>query len=349
VLARGRIRQSTYGPAGAAAASRGLSLLQDQKVQDGTRAYFHVAMTEFTEWTGIAHPETLAPAALDGHVTRYLDHLFLQGFNHERGDKLLAALLHAAPELGRAAQGSFPRARAAMKGFRRLAHGLSRTPLPREAAFALIGHALALGRQEFALALTIGWDAMLRMPVDIMAFTPRWIVPPVPTAGAHRWGLLLYPEDETRRSKVAGADESVILALPVWGPCSHLLAELRSRPPSRCVWNFTAASFHTWFAEAVRATGLPATTCPYQLRHGAASSSILFGTLTIEALQARLRHGSLTSTRRYEKHTRYLAELAGLGEPLRRYGAWIHDNLTGLLLGTVPARTVPPLTKSPSC
>jgi integrase len=308
-----------------------------------------VAVSEFASWTGIARPETLAGAELDGHVTRYLDHLFLEGYNHERGDKLLAALLHLAPGLGRAAQGSFPRARAAMKGFRRLAHGLSRSPLPKEAAFALIGHSLALGRREFALALLIGWDAMLRMPVDIMGITPRWLVPPVPAAGAHRWGLLLYPEDESRRSKVAGADESVILDLPVWGPCSHLLAELRSRPPTQCVWSFTTASFSTWFAEAVRAAGLPATTCPYQLRHGAASSSILFGTLTLEALQARLRHGALASTRRYEKHTRYLSELAGLGAPLRDYGAWVHDNLTGLLLGTVPACKLPPATGSPSC
>jgi hypothetical protein len=204
VLARGRARQSTYGQAAAAASTRGLTLLQDQKVKDATRSYFDVAVAEFATWIGIARPETLPGAALDGHVTRYLDHLFLEEYNHERGDKLLAALLHLAPVLGRAAAGSFPCARAAMKGFRRLAHGLSRSPLPMEAAYALIGHSLALGRREFALALLIGWDAMLRMPVDIMGITPRWLVPPVPAAGAHRWGLLLYPEDETRRSKVAG-------------------------------------------------------------------------------------------------------------------------------------------------
>jgi hypothetical protein len=107
VLARGRARLLPYSQVAVVVPTRILTLLPDQEARDATRPYFDVAVTEFARLTSIARPEALTGAALDGHVSRYLDHLFREGFYHERRDKLLAALLHLTPELGRAAQGSY--------------------------------------------------------------------------------------------------------------------------------------------------------------------------------------------------------------------------------------------------
>ena len=59
---------------------------------------------------------------------------------------------------------TFPQAKAAIEEFRRLAHGTSQAPLPRQAVAAAIGVAAANRDREMAVALELSWDGFLRLP-----------------------------------------------------------------------------------------------------------------------------------------------------------------------------------------
>ena len=53
----------------------------------------------------------------------------------------------------------------------------------------------------------------------------------------------------------------------------------------------------------------------------------------MSSIQQRLRHVNPVSTRRYAKHTRYLAELSALPAAVRDYGAYIEEHLVAAFLG----------------
>ena len=70
------------------------------------------------------------------------------------------------------------------------------------------------------------------------------------------------------------------------------------------------------------------------MRHGAASEAALRGRSLTE-IQHRLRHTAAASTKRYEKHTRYLAELGRIPASMKAYAAVVEKHLVQILTGSV--------------
>eukprot|EP00973_Karenia_brevis_P040420 5585982-Karenia_brevis.AAC.1 len=61
-----------------------------------------------------------------------MEYQYFEGHKAEKGEKLIAAILFCAPWLGALKTMALPRARRALKGFRKMAPNSSRFPLPWE-------------------------------------------------------------------------------------------------------------------------------------------------------------------------------------------------------------------------
>ena len=143
------------------ASSRGLSFLEANRIAPGTLRYFNQEVSEFEQWLISNALGASTQEELDTVLLEYLDHLFFEGWNHDRGEKLLAGLAHLAP-LTRKGYSLEPiRARAALRGFKRLAHGASRTPLVWQGFLAIVGAEAYRNVFELSLALVIGWVGQL--------------------------------------------------------------------------------------------------------------------------------------------------------------------------------------------
>ena len=97
------------------------------------------------------------------------------------------------------------------------------------------------------------------------------------------------------------------------------------------LWTFSVKDFTTLFSEGLEELGLDTSTIPYQVRHGAASLAAVEGE-DLASIQRRLRHVNPASTRRYERHTRYLAEVNALPPAVVNYGDFIEERIVPFLL-----------------
>ena len=79
---------------------------------------------------------------------------------------------------------------------------------------------------------------------------------------------------------------------------------------------------------------------PYQVRHGGASHDAANELRSLTEIQARLRHATDATTKRYAKKVRYVAELAKLSASTVQYGDHVGENLAQALAGTL-ARAAP--------
>ena len=140
-------------------------------------------------------------------VVEMLEHLYFQGYGHGAGDYLMAAVKF----VGWVQSFSdLPRAVRALKGYRRLALGMSRGPLPWVTAAAMMGVALVAKDEEFAVVLAVQHVAYLR-PSELCNLTAGQVIRPLQGSGASSWALLLAPQEELKGSKTAEFDESVLL------------------------------------------------------------------------------------------------------------------------------------------
>ena len=124
-----------------------------------------------------AHP----PCSVGGALYEHLEDLHFQasmGCNRDRGE-LVAARGDLLPPTRK--HGSWHPARAlqALKGFRRLAPGLSRAPLPHNGLMCIIGVAVWKKEDlEFGLAVLIGFQGYLR-PSELVGLLGRQLMEPV--------------------------------------------------------------------------------------------------------------------------------------------------------------------------
>ena len=107
-------------------------------------------------------PQMLSDDLLDTMMLEYLETLYFEGHNHASGDRLMAALEYRDTQIKKGRRTVPKRARDALREFRRLAPGLSRAPLPWVALTALVGAALHINEELFALALVVQFCCYLR-------------------------------------------------------------------------------------------------------------------------------------------------------------------------------------------
>ena len=115
------------------------------------------------------------------------------------------------------------RSRNALKGFRRLAQGLSRAPLPWIAVCAILGAGLHRGLVDFSLAVLIMFIAYLR-PVELLQLTGVQLIAPLKGSGTRWWAVLIAPEELGIGTKTRQYDESVLLDWEIIPKLGSLLA-----------------------------------------------------------------------------------------------------------------------------
>ena len=146
-------------------------------------------------------------AKLDEMVVEMLELMYFQGYGHDAGDYLMAAIKF----VGWIQKFSdLPSAARALKGYRWLAPGMSRGFLAWVAAAAMMGVAMAAKDEEFAVMLVIQYVAYLR-PSELCNLTAGQVIRLLKESGIDSWALLLAPQEELKTSKTGEFDESVLL------------------------------------------------------------------------------------------------------------------------------------------
>ncbi|CAK0901668.1 unnamed protein product, partial [Prorocentrum cordatum] len=295
---------------------------QARKIRASSNVHFVTSYRNFDNWCQTHAVPVQTASEIDKAISEYMDVLYFDGMPSDVASKTIAAVRHFRPAA--VGEAELAASRAALKGFRLLAPARARQPLVREAVFCLIGLAMLDGESGFAEALSLAWDTALRLPSDLMQLRSPSLVPPQPRMEIYVWSLLLYPEETGLRSKGKQFDEGVQLTPAGSKALGPALARLRERPALAPVWDLDARRFGQLFKKYAEMINLR-DPHPYRVRHGSASWDIASGTRSLEAVQARLRHASATSTQRYSRAARYTAELELAPESVKAFGAAVAD------------------------
>ena len=316
----------------------GLTFLQKEKVGTLSQPVLLREWRCFLAWARNNGLSQASPEACLEKVPIYLDKLFFEGHGHDRGDKLVCAMRYLFPGSAMRDPQKMDGTLAALKGFRRLAHGQTRSPMAKQFLYSMVGLASYRGDQPMAVALCLGWDCYLRLPSDRVDMVGASLVPPTTGAPLRRWALLLYPEEYQKRSKTGDYDDGVFLTEAMSKALDAPLRRLRqARRADQKVWHFQAVQFRALFKELSRMLG-SADAHPYQVRHGGASCDAAEGARPLGEIQQRLRHVTDATTKRYSKKVRYVAEIAKLDNDIRQYGTFVEENLGPIVNGKMVAK-----------
>ncbi|CAK0857511.1 unnamed protein product [Prorocentrum cordatum] len=312
------------------ARSFGQYFLEVNKVTRPSALMYDRYSRDFQTWTSNDGLPLNASEDISFAMLEYLEDLYFQGHNHDSGEKVIAALEYRTPGIRSAKV--LERAKIALKGFRRLAPGLSRAPLPWIGLRALVGAALHINELEFAQCLVFLFRTYLR-PRERLGLRVDQLVPPPPGSGTKFWALLLAPEEEAIPTKTKEFDESILLDSPELVCLYPRFSTLKKRSGRD--------KFSSLFKRVSEAAGLgQANLHPCMMRHGGASDDALRQTRSLEEIKRRGRWAADTSVKRYEKHARVLKSLECLPKPVRDYGLAIESQLHLLL--ALQAKPPPP-------
>ena len=106
------------------------------------------------------------------------------------------------------------------------------------------------------------------------------------------------------------------------------------------LFNFTISTFKTRFDQLAAQVNLRGTH-PYQISRGAASLCAYNETRPFKDIQERLCHLQESSTRRYTKKTRYMAQLSALPTSTRNYGQEVWRLLLVVMAGRAQVPRLP--------
>ncbi|CAK0792247.1 unnamed protein product, partial [Prorocentrum cordatum] len=327
---RAKLRAAKFGGANCDP-RHGLTFLQRHKVREATIRSFDNHVTSFLAWAAVPSLDDITADRLDALLAAYLDKLFWDGELAETGSRLLAPVQYRLPRVPRPKHGGLPLARAALSGFRVHSRSTPMTPVGKPIVWAMIGIAALEGDFEWAGAVALAWDAMIRLPSDLVGMTVDTLVGP--GRGAEpRWALLLYPIEGSACSKSLAQDEGVLLRSAAWrgGGGSFLKLLRAARPAGSPLWSFSAATFGAEFRRRLSLVPGAPDMIPHQLRHSAASHFTAVEGMPLAELQARLRHTSAQSTARYSRHVRYLAELEKVDVEVSEWAQEVEDGGAGV-------------------
>ena len=321
-----------------------LSFLEWNTVRAPTASGYEEKVNKFNKWLRDNSIEVTNEFSLDLALTEYLEDLYFRGYNHSEGDALMASLKYFSHALATARPDPLPRASRSLRGFRRLAPGCSRAPLPWVAVCAMAGAAVADGSYLFAVALILQFVCYLR-PHELLNLKQHQVVEPVRGSLTSSWSLLLSPQELGRGSKTNQFDESVLVD---WKELPALNRALKCRKERLLkddpLWPFEHKEFNKLFVRYSEHSGVHLLSPhPYSVRHGGASHDALHQRRPLMEIKARGRWAADESVRRYNKHSRVLKEVSRLPEETREYGMWVMGHLNQLLDQKIKARQPPEL------
>ena len=333
-LRRARHRRAAHGLAAAISSSQVFTFLEVNRVRPSTAINYNERGEAFRQWVEEAQMPLDDASLLDNALCEYFEHLYFEGFSHVDGDKLIAALKYNLPLFTSDERSLLPRARAALRGFRRLAPSRSCAPLPWIALMGMVGAALFAQRPDIVLGLLLQFLCYLR-PGELVGLKRGQVIAPQSASFTNHWALLLVPEEEVVTSKTKEFDESVLIDWPeLWG--LHRLLQRHAAPLGNddAMWTFDHKEYNRMFGRVSELAEVnKLAPHPYSLRHGGASHDSLLRRRSIEAIQKRGRWRAASSATRYDKQARVLKGASKLGQRARCYGEYVFKNLNSLLAG----------------
>ncbi len=242
------------------------------------------------------------PSMIDSSLLDYYDYLYFSGSMSHEAEKAKAAVLHYANHL--VALRDLGRSSRALQGFRKIAPGTSRFPLPRPILGALAGQLRSEGHHEIALALILMFVCNPR-PAELFMLMVCDVVTSASTSIIN-----LASGDTFNVTKTGRQDEGVSLENDLFSLLKDaLLAHIHSlgftdstmRRATRSLWTFGHAIFKEAVCRAAAALGLPDGFCLYMARHGGVTTDLLEKFRSWAEGQARGRWHSETTLKRYVK------------------------------------------------
>ena len=322
------------------------SFLEGKKITDQSRKDYLRRLQEFFDLCAARFWNWLSDEQLGGVVIAVLDEYFWKGRSASDGEKLVAALKHFLARYRRLGAGSLPRATSALVAFAKLRPPLQRTPLPLVVLCAICGVLLRRGLLPVVLQLLLASTSYLRLSESDL-LQVKCLVRPTPAAGPEYqlWGLLLHPSSEVQPSKVGLYDEAIMLDDEISLALLPFFEVLvTSRHPDDMLWPHDGAALSKEFMMACDELHLGCLSpCRYKLRHGGASEDIRANRRSLLAVKRRGRWSDDRSLKRYGKETLLLSELQKVDPAVLAFGRLVQDNLSHLLLQSLPLPAAPVL------
>lgn len=319
-------------------ASSGLvTRLESAAVSEMTRVRYEQAFATFDQW---CRQNRLGPAVadpqLDLKIADYLDALLLKGAQRTEAEYAVSAVRAMLPQYSGRSGVGLPRAERALKGFRRLRPSKSRYPMPWPLTAATIMALWALNQSQMALMVLLLHVCYLR-PGEARQLRVEDLL--APGVQSKAWAVVIAPQSRGEVSKTLTSDDTIFIDWPSW--VGALLSELKQgRQGHEFLFPGPPTSMRQEWSKIQEALGVP-NACLYQLRHGGASSDVLYRRRPMLEVMARGRWSSQATLKRYCKAGKLEYLLGRLTDANRRYAMWCDRNLEAVLAGGRPARLPP--------
>ncbi|CAK0811819.1 unnamed protein product [Prorocentrum cordatum] len=303
------------------------TFLESSSVSTKTYKDYDQRHSDFQEWIAQNRLSIKLERQPDLVLTDYINHMWSTGHDVSEGSKVLAAYMYFYPDYSKAGRNVLPRARKALRGWRRLEPGRTRPPIPLHLLALLWLEMIHMGSPLMALALVTMWVAYLR-PGEAMRLKEKALVSPPRTSASALWSLHMHEELDQHPSKVNLFEESLVLDSADLPWLGDLLAGLRKGQPDRLFFEFKYPLLGQAMLGAAKKVGLEKLKITaYHMRHSGPSHDILFKRRSLASVKARGRWLSDRTVRRYEAHGRLLQQQAKVSDDTNMKGALALDKL----------------------
>lgn len=303
---RAQSRQQRHGPQTQVTPANvhNMTVLESMNVSHTRRESYVQAWDSFKQFVRATRLSITSASQLDAAAVWWIDHMYFQGDNIASVMTFLAAVKHFRSDIQRLSDLS--RAMRAFKGFKKIAPGQARVPLPYPMLALIALHILnTKQRLDVCIWLLLTWHLCAR-PGE--AFKLQWKHMVAPNPINRFWSVVMSPSAEEEGaampSKVGETDESVTLNVTFLQWMNPLLLQLKSTASDNdFVCPFKQSVGSKLFLASVRALGFHdhGVQYTYQIRHGAASTEVLCRGKSLEDVMKKGRWKTLVSVRRYEQ------------------------------------------------
>ena len=333
--------------------AQGLSVCQTHKVAPSTELEYREVFAEIEEFApSCAGFDWDKAESVDRMLTALFDDRALDGVHAGWSGKAFSSVGFYRPQYSGVGRTSFPRAKAAQAGWKKLTPSRSRLPVTFELMAAIFHTLWAMGRLESGLVILLCFALYLR-PSEAHRVKCKHVVPPSGGfSGTRHATVILNPYEDGRASKTHEYDESLLLdcsLLPSLGRRLLKLAAARAKQEKEgggaeaLLFTVSQAQVAVDLREACRRLRVPAEldVVMYMFRHAGASTDFALKLRPLAEIKLRGRWKSDASLRRYEKGGRLADQLQRLPPRLRTHAKRCADCVNNVLAGSAsPLLTV---------
>ncbi|CAE7650241.1 unnamed protein product, partial [Symbiodinium pilosum] len=270
------------------------------KVTQRTLDSYHKHIQDFESWAR-QHNHRVNLDSLDRLVVRYMTQLALE----EEVQPSASAYLVFGLQLLRCNKPKvefLPLSKEALAGWRKLAPGGMRLPVPEEFIFDFAHLALDDGHVDIAFGMILQYDTYLR-PSECLGLEQQHLG--FPAGGRYnKWSIVVAPFQLGATTKTGKFDDSVLVADKsdrAW--LTQAMDLYVKQHPGKLFPKLTLAKYEAWFRNAAGKLKYKSKcVMPHILRHSGASNDAYHKRRSLLDIQKRGRWEAKKSVSRYEKH-----------------------------------------------